>query len=186
VNVLSMRVTPSSCSVTPPDGAMVRSCTMLVDQASAQVEAERGKGADMSSDATRKGSDGEDAESPTTAPVAPDRPVVDGTAKTPDEIRAEIAELSDERLQHVEEVREELAESIEEIAARLDVPARVQARKDATVAEIRTRGNEVIASAQQQLDRALRIVGGIVRGRPGVVAVAAGVVLLIVLSRRRR
>jgi chromosome segregation ATPase len=163
----------------------VCSRTMLVDQASALVEAERERRVQtMSSDATRKGS-GQDAESPTTAPVAPDRPVVDGTAKTPDEIRAEIAELSDERLQHVEEVREELAESIEEIAARLDVPARMHARKDATVAEIRARGNELIASTQQQLDRAFRIVASIVRERPVVVA-AAGVVLLIVLSRRRR
>jgi hypothetical protein len=103
-------------------------------------------------------------------PVAPDRPYVDGSAKSPDELRAEVRELADERRDsaeqlRVEELRAEVGATIGELAARFDVPARVRARKDRAVDEV--------------------------RGRPGAVggaaaAVVAFVALLVALRRRRR
>ncbi|MFC5950275.1 hypothetical protein ACFQH9_18575 [Pseudonocardia lutea] len=57
-----------------------------------------------------------------------DRPVVDGTRATPEELRAEVERLSDERRQEVEELREEVGASVHELAERLDVPSRAKER----------------------------------------------------------
>jgi Protein of unknown function (DUF3618) len=84
---------------------------------------------------------------------------------------------------HIEELRAELGDTVEELASRFDVPARVQARKD-----------ETVAAAQQQLDQLFRLVSDkvaevrrFVREQPGVASgVAAALLVLIVLRRRRR
>src|SRR3954470_14354369 len=80
-------------------------------------------------------------------PVAPDRPVVDGRTMSPEELREEVEELRDERVVHIEELRAELGDTVEELASRFDVSARVQARKD-----------ETVAAALKQVDQLYRIV----------------------------
>ncbi|WP_219418833.1 DUF3618 domain-containing protein [Pseudonocardia nigra] len=111
----------------------------------------------------------------TTAPLAPERPVVDGRAKTPEELRADVDELGDElddeRRQHIEELRAEVGETVEQLAARLDAPARVAAAKD-----------EVVATVQ---DRAVGLKDR-VRERPAPIAGVAVLLLLLLALRRRR
>jgi ElaB/YqjD/DUF883 family membrane-anchored ribosome-binding protein len=134
----------------------------------------------MSTGATNEGSGDTEGDA---VPVAPDRPVVDGRRLSSEELREEVEELRDERVVHIEELRAELGDTVEELASRFDVPARVQARKD-----------ETVAAAQQQFDHLYRLVTDkvaevrrFVREKPGAAAgVAAGLLLLIMLRRRRR
>lgn len=137
------------------------------------------EGTTMSTGATGRDPDGAGEEA---VPVAPDRPVVDGRGKSSEELREEVDELDDDRLRHIDELRAELGDTVEELVARLDVPARVQAKKV-----------ETVAAAQQQMDRIYRIVvekteaaRKILRDRPGAVAGATAAVLLLVVLRRRR
>ncbi|MFR9803888.1 DUF3618 domain-containing protein [Pseudonocardia sp. RS010] len=60
-------------------------------------------------------------------PQRDDRPVVDGTRATPDELRAEVERLSDGRRQEVAELREDIGATMHQLAERVDVPARVKA-----------------------------------------------------------
>jgi uncharacterized protein DUF3618 len=112
------------------------------------------------STAPTSGSDpGPEADPAAAPPLAPDRPYVDGTAHTPDELRAEAAELADPDRRAVDEARDELAATVGELAARLS--PRNQAR----------------AAAGSLLD-AVR--------RPPVLAGAGAALLLFVLTRWRR
>jgi ElaB/YqjD/DUF883 family membrane-anchored ribosome-binding protein len=117
-------------------------------------------------------------------PLAADRPYVDGTAQSAEELRAEVERLSNEDRQHVDDLREEVVDSVAELAARLDVKTRVAERKD-----------DAVATVHQQVDRArTAVVEGAVaakdtaRQKPGYAAgvVAAVVVLLLIVLRRRR
>jgi len=133
----------------------------------------------MSTGATSAGSGDSEDEA---VPVAPDRPVVDGRTMSPEELREEVEELRDERVVHIEELRAELGDTVEELALRFDVPARVQARKD-----------ETVAAALQQVDQLYRLVTDkvaevrrFVRERPGAAAGAATALLLLIVLRRRR
>jgi hypothetical protein len=103
------------------------------------------------------------------APLASDRPYVDGTTASPEELRAEVERLRDEDRQHVDDLREEVGDSVAELASRLDVKSRVAEKKD-----------EAVATVQEQVDRA--------RSNPGAIAgvVAALLVLLAIVLRRRR
>ena len=58
-------------------------------------------------------------------PLADDRPYVDGTAVSAEELRAEVERLSNEERQHVDDLREEVGDSLAELASRFDVKARV-------------------------------------------------------------
>jgi MYXO-CTERM domain-containing protein len=126
-----------------------------------------------------------DGVDPDAAPkLAADRPYVDGTASSPDELRAEVERLSNEDLQHVDDLREEVGASVAELASRLDVKARVAERKD-----------DAVAAAHQQVDRARAVAAesavaakDTARQNPGLVAGAAAalVVLFVLLLRRRR
>lgn len=116
-------------------------------------------------------------------PLAADRPFVDGTAATPEELRAEIERLSNEKRQHVDDLREEVGDSVAQLAARFDVKARMTEKRD-----------DAVASVAQQVDRArTAAVDGAAaakdgaRQRPGVLAavVAVAAVLLVVVLRRR-
>ena len=100
-------------------------------------------------------------------PVDPDRPVVD--ARSPQERRAA-----------VEELRADLGATVSELAQRVDVPARVQARRE-----------ELTAQARDGVDRARSAVDRhaprVVRERPGAVTAAAvaAVLAVVVVSRVR-
>jgi hypothetical protein len=123
----------------------------------------------MSTDASQRDADGPGVEK--VPPLAADRPFVDGTAASSEELRAEVERLTDEDRQHVDELREELGDSVAALAEKLDVGARVRARKD-----------EALVAVQERATAA--------REKPGAVAaltaVVALLVLLVVLLRRRR
>jgi transposase-like protein len=128
------------------------------------------------------GADGADPDG--VPPLAADRPFVDGTAASPEELRAEVDRLSNEERQHVDDLREEVGESVAALASRFDVKARVAGKRD-----------DAVATVQQQVGRARTAAAeGAVsakdtaRQRPGVLAAVAAavlVVLAIVLRRRR-
>jgi len=139
----------------------------------------------MSTGASQQGTEGTGSDEVNgVAPLAADRPYVDGTAVSAEELRAEVERLSNEEQQHVDDLREEVGDSVAELAARFDVKARVAERKE-----------EVVAAVHQNLDRARHVAAdGVVTARstaaekPGLVAavVAALLVLLVVVLRRRR
>lgn len=117
-------------------------------------------------------------------PLADDRPYVDGTAASPEELRAEVERLSNEERQHVDDLREEVGDSLAELASRFDVKARVADRKD-----------EAVAAVHQHVDHARHVAADRATAakdtaaeRPGLVAgiAAALLVLLVVVLRRRR
>lgn len=97
-------------------------------------------------------------------PVAADRPVVDATSVSPDELRAEVeqAQVADPR--HVEELRADVADTVQELSARLDVPTRVKQQ----------------ASANLQAGRE------VARENPGVLAAAGASLALVVILVWRR
>jgi hypothetical protein len=104
---------------------------------------------------------------PGPATVAADRPVVDGTSTSSQELRDEVEQLRAADPQRVEELRAEVAATAEELAARVDVPARLRASK------------------QQAADR-LRVVAERTREQPVALAGAAVLLVLVVVLRRRR
>jgi hypothetical protein len=57
-----------------------------------------------------------------------DLPYVDGSAATPEELRAEVARASDPQVQAIEEVREDVAATLDELSSRLDVRRQVAQR----------------------------------------------------------
>jgi hypothetical protein len=95
-------------------------------------------------------------------PPVSDMPVVDGTATSSEELRAEIEWLSDERREHIETTRAELRDTLDELSTRIS--GRLRSRRSAFVATLRRR------SAQAA----------------GVAAVALGVAGAVVLVRRKR
>lgn len=118
------------------------------------------------------------------APLADDRPYVDGSAVSAEELRAEVERLSNEERQHVDDLREEVGDSVAALASRFDVKARVSGKRD-----------DAVATVQQQVGRAraAAVDGAVVakdtaRQKPGVLAAAGAalLVLLVVVLRRRR
>ena len=106
--------------------------------------------------------------------VAADRPVVDGAAPSPEQLRAEVDQLADPDRQRVEELRADVAATADELSARLDVPARVRAGKDRAAADLRAAGAAAGAGAREN---------------PGLLGAAGAAVLLlvaVVLTRRAR
>jgi hypothetical protein len=91
--------------------------------------------------------------------VAEDRPYVDGSHRSPAELRAELRELADPEVQRVDEARDELAATLTELRSRLDPRPRLRAL-----------GDRVLAVAT----------------RPPVLAGVGGAALLLILARRRR
>ena len=79
-------------------------------------------------------------------PLADDRPYVDGSAVSAEELRAEVERLSNEERQHVDDLREEVGDSLAALASRFDVKARVAERKD-----------EAVAAVHQHVDRARHV-----------------------------
>jgi hypothetical protein len=97
-------------------------------------------------------------------PVAADRPVVDGTGVSPDELRAEVEQAQGPEPRRVEELRADVADTVQELSARLDVPSRVKQQ----------------ASANLQATRE------VARENPGILAAAAALVVLVMIGLWRR
>jgi hypothetical protein len=97
------------------------------------------------------------------APLAADRPVVDGTTATSAELRAEVAALNDERRAHVAQLRSDVGDSLAALTSRLDLSARWR----------------------EQRVRALDAVRARLDART-VALMAAAALGLVVLGRRRR
>jgi hypothetical protein len=150
--------------------------------------------------AVNEGASRQDAEDvgvgdPDAPPLAADRPYVDGSAVSSEELRAEVERLSQEDRQHVDDLREEVGDSLAAHASRFDVKARMAGRKDDVKARVTERKDEAVASVSERVDRARTAVAGgaaaasdTARRRPAVLAGAAAAVvaLLVVLVRRRR
>lgn len=84
----------------------------------------------------------------------------------------------------LDELREDLGDTVEALARRIDVPARVQARRE----EVTAQAKEQLHRAQEVLEEKAPPVGRAVREQPGTVtaAVAAVLVAAFVASRIRR
>ena len=80
----------------------------------------------------------------------------------------------------LEGLREELGATVDELAQRADVPARVRARRDETLA----RGRELGAKAKTMVAEKASAVPR--ADRPPLIAAAAVVALLLLLLLRRR
>ena len=117
-------------------------------------------------------------------PLADDRPYVDGSAVSAEELRAEVDRLSNEERQHVDDLREEVGDAVAALASRLDVKARVAERKDEAVATVHQKVDQARTVA---VDRAAAAKDTAAQ-KPGLVAgvAAALLVLLVVVLRRRR
>ncbi len=112
-------------------------------------------------------------------PPAPDRAFVDGTARSSEEIREEVRSevevLDDERLRRVEELREEVAATVGELSRRMDVPARLRAGKNDTLAVVQRRAERASALMADAVSR-------VTRERRRAVATSVGVLLLALLA----
>jgi len=128
------------------------------------------------------GADGADPDD--VPPLAADRPFVDGTAASPEELRAEVDRLSNEERQHVDDLREEVGESVAALRSRFDVKARVAEKRDDTVATVQQQVGRARTAAAEGAVSAKDTA----RQRPGVLAavVAALLVVLAIVLRRRR
>jgi Protein of unknown function (DUF3618) len=93
------------------------------------------------------------------------------TERSEDELRADL-----------EELRGELSETVTELTHRVDVPARVRARREETVARAKAVGDQAKALVAEQAP-AVRAAAG--RSPAAFAAGAAGVLLLLVLLIRR-
>ncbi|MCO1660413.1 DUF3618 domain-containing protein [Pseudonocardia humida] len=92
-------------------------------------------------------------------PLDPQRPYVDGSAATPEQLRAEVGRLTEEHVERVEEARDDLAATLAELSTRLDPRPRVQELGQRAVAAVT---------------------------RPAVLGSAGALAALVVLRRRRR
>jgi len=139
----------------------------------------------MSTGASQQGTGGTGSDEVNgVAPLADDRPYVDGSAVSAEELRAEVERLSNEERQHVDDLREEVGDSLAELASRFDVKARVAERKETAVAAVHEHVDRARHVAADRATAAKETAGE----RPGLVAglAAALLVLVVVLLRRRR
>jgi hypothetical protein len=91
--------------------------------------------------------------------------------RSPDELREELNGL-----------RAELGDTVEELAHRLDVPARVRAKRDETTAWLR----EQLVQARAVLAKKAPAVEAALRDRPGLVGGITLVLSYLLVSRLRR
>jgi hypothetical protein len=131
------------------------------------------------------------ATSPST-PLAPDRPVVDGTAKSSEEIRAEMQELLDEDNRRAEERREHAGETVGELVTRVEAGSAAPAGRDQAAKRPGRAGSpSPTGTGQGRIERAraavpetLAAATGTVQRRPDVFAGLAVVLVAILLVRR--
>ena len=136
----------------------------------------------MSTDASRR--DADDPGADAAPPLAADRPYVDGTAASPEELRAEVERLSQEERFHVDDLREELGDSVAELASRLDVKGRMSIKKDEAVAAV----HQEVGRARSIVTDGMSTAKDTAQRRPGILAAVAAALLVLVLlvARRRR
>jgi hypothetical protein len=138
-----------------------------------------------------------DVASPPSTPLAPDRPVVDGTAKSSEEIRAEMQQLLDEDSRRAEERREQAGETVGELVTRVEAGSAAPAglvpagRDQAARRPGRTGPVSPTGTGQGRIERAraavpetLAAATGTVQRRPDVFAGLAVVLVAILLVRR--
>ncbi|HVH24695.1 MAG TPA: hypothetical protein VNA11_19790 [Pseudonocardia sp.] len=104
----------------------------------------------MSSDPTSQDSDGADV-SPS-MPLAADRPVVDGTQKTSEQLRAELEQMLAEDRKRTEEASVRAEQTVGELASRKGL-SRTTAGAD-PVARLRAGKDEAVARVQHGVERA--------------------------------
>ena len=127
------------------------------------------------------GADGVDPDD--VPPLAADRPFVDGTAASPEELRAEVNRLSNEERQHVDDLREEVGDSGAALASRFDVKARMAGKRAAAVAT----GQQPVGRARTAAAEGAVSAKETARRQPGVLAaVAAALLVLVAIVLRRR
>jgi transposase-like protein len=127
------------------------------------------------------GADGVDPDD--VPPLAADRPFVDGTAASPEELRAEVNRLSHEERQHVDDLREEVGDSVAALASRFDVKARMSGKRDDAVATVQQQVGRARTAAAESAVSAKETA----RRQPGVLAaVAAALLVLVAIVLRRR
>ena len=147
----------------------------------------------MSTEPTSGETDGVDTTLPGSPPPAPERPLVDGTHKTSDELRAELDQL-------LEEDRQRAAESAEEPvgppAARpggsatgaSDGVARIRdgavARVQHQVERARTAVPETASTVTRTVQEKAASARDTAQERPGVLAAVAAALVLALLVRR--
>lgn len=116
-------------------------------------------------------------------PLADDRPYVDGSAVSAEELRAEVDRLSNEERQHVDDLREEVGDSVAALASRFDVKARVAGKRDDAVATVQQQVGRARTAAAESAVSAKETA----RRQPGVLAaVAAALLVLVAIVLRRR
>lgn len=91
--------------------------------------------------------------------------------RTPEELREDLGEL-----------RAELGETVEELANRVDVPARVRAKRDETTERVQ----QQVAQAREVLKEKAPAVDNALQDRRTLVGIAAVLLSLLVFSRLRR
>jgi hypothetical protein len=123
---------------------------------------------------------GSDSAEQPVMPLAPDRPVVDGTTKSADQIRAEMAELLDEDRQRADDPPPEP-----------ETHSRIQTAKGEALAKVRAGTDEAVARVAHQVDRAraalpdtVSTVKTTVQRRSDALAGLAIAVIAILLARR--
>ena len=135
----------------------------------------------MSTEPTPEPTDGDDGTTPPATALAPDRPVVDGTAKTAAEIRAELEELlaEDERRAAREPAGPAAVDGTERVRPRPvpAVPHRARAEpvdvdQGRTGPAVRAAAVTVRETAQQRPDL--------------LAAVAVAIVVILLIARRLR
>ena len=138
----------------------------------------------MSTGASQRDTGPDEVDPDGAPPLAADRPYVDGSAVSAEELRAEVERLSNEERQHVDDLREEVGDSLAELASRFDVKARVAERKETAVAAVHEHVDRARHVAADRATAAKETA----RERPGLVAglAAALLVLVVVVLRRRR
>lgn len=133
----------------------------------------------MSTDSTSENRDGREAAPSAPMPLAADRPVVDGTHQTAEEIRAELAKLLEEDRQRVEELVAERAVVAQPVVPDPDVPAPV-------VAEPAAGPDPVLrpAGVREAVQEKASVLRGTAQDNPGVFAGAAIALVLVLLAWR--
>lgn len=106
----------------------------------------------MSSEPTSQGPDGADATPPPAMPLAADRPVVDGTRKTSEELRAELEQLLAEDRQRAEEAAAGTGETVGQLVSRTGQPRGAAGSDPAT--RIRIGKDQAVARVQHGIERA--------------------------------